>query len=132
MDPTGPAVEYQREGTWLHVRCSGSGSVLQLVAVLKTIGQMVAIEPVEAVLIDLRDLTVSLSVGGRYTLGAAVAEHWPGPPVVLVAAAAMVDSERFGELVARSRGVDGRVLTDIDEARAWLRTRVAERKSRQG
>ena len=40
-----------------------------------------------------------------------------------------MDPERFGEMVARSRGLDGRVFTDIAEARAWLADRVAARRA---
>jgi len=129
MDSKEPAVEYQRDGAWLCVRCSGTGSAAQLAAILAGIGQAVAAEPAEAILIDMRELEVPLGMASRYQMGKTAAEHLSGLPVALVAAAAMVDPERFGELVARSRGVDGRVLTDIDEARAWLRSRVAERKA---
>jgi len=127
--PTGePAVEYLREGGWLLVRCSpGTGGVEWLLALLSATNEHLAGEPASAVLIDAREVSAVISTAGRFRVGERAAASWFGPPLALVGAMSLVDPERFGEEVARSRGLDVRVFTDIDEATNWLRTRAVTR-----
>ena len=121
-----PDVTYEREGSWLLVRCSGIGSSAWLIALFRSLAQRVTSEPADAVLIDVSAVELPTTLSERYRLGEATAE-WTGPPVAMVAAAQYVDPERFGEMVARNRGLDGRIFTDAAEAREWLRDRVAKR-----
>jgi len=82
-----------------------------------------ALPPPRAMLLDLREIT-----GGRirdmdrYDLAVLAARDSVGAPIALVATEALVDPRRFGEVVARNRGLNVRVFTDMDEATAWLRT----------
>jgi hypothetical protein len=47
----------------------------------------------------------------------------PGGPLIrmaIVGSEPLIDRERFGEIVARNRGVPLKVTTDLDEALRWL------------
>lgn len=61
----------------------------------------------------------------RFNIGEYVAElcRQFGKPVQIAVAAEIpiVDTERFGEIVARNRGANGRAFTDLNEAKAWLK-----------
>lgn len=61
----------------------------------------------------------------RFKLGEYVAELCLrfGKPVriAVVGKVPIVDPNRFGEMVARNRGVNGKVFTDLEEAKAWLK-----------
>ena len=129
MPPPPASIAYQREGAILIARCTGSANAAWLAEAFRIIAEHERGEPADAVLIDVRDLDVIPTVSERYRLGEAAAANWRGPPVALVGKPQLMDPERFGEMVARSRGLDGRVFTDVDEARAWLATRVQERRA---
>jgi hypothetical protein len=123
-----PKLEYRRDGDWLVVRSAGQGSAAWLMGLFQQVGKHVSKEPAAAVVIDLREVTaLPLTTTERYRVGEVVAKHWPGVPAAVVANAPLVDPERFAEMVARNRGVDGRVFTNMDEARAWLKERIAAR-----
>jgi hypothetical protein len=125
---SGPRLEYHRDGDWLEVRCAGEGNAAWLMGLFREVGEHVSREPAAAVVIDLRGVTaLSMTTTERYRVGEVVALHWPGVPAAVVANAPLVDPERFAEMVARNRGVDGRVFTNMDEARAWLKERIAAR-----
>jgi len=61
----------------------------------------------------------------RFNLGEYVADLcWQFKRPIWIALAAhipIVDHERFGETVARNRGANGKVFTDLEEAKAWLK-----------
>ena len=61
----------------------------------------------------------------RFNLGEYVAEiclQFVRPVrIALAAEIPIVDPERFGETVARNRGTNGKVFTDLEEAKAWLK-----------
>jgi hypothetical protein len=65
-------------------------------------------------------LRIAYSDLDRYSLGMQMGRHWRTIPYALVAHPSMVDPRRFGELVARNRGMNGRVFTDRTEAGRWL------------
>ena len=127
--PDPAAIIYQRDGAILVARCTGPGNAAWLVQAFRVIAEHWRGEPADAVLIDVRDLDIVPTISERYRLGESAAANWQGPPVALVGRKQLMDPERFGEMVARSRGLDGRVFTDIDEARAWLASRVKERRA---
>jgi hypothetical protein len=60
----------------------------------------------------------------RYEMGVYVADLCRefGKPVQIAFAAEIpiVDPKRFGETVARNRGANGKVFTDLQEAKEWL------------
>lgn len=122
-----PPPEYRRDGDWLVVRSAGPANAAWVIGLFREVSDRVAREPAAAVVIDVREVILTLTTTDRYRLGEEAAARWPGVPVAVVAAPVLVDPERFAEMVARSRGVDGRVFTDMAEARAWLTSRVAAR-----
>jgi len=125
---TQPITSYARDRDWLLVHCRGNGDAAWLTGLFFRIAERLATEAASAVLIDGREVVATFSVYERYRLGeAAAAALVPGPPVALVGSEQTVDPERFGETVARNRGLDGRVFTDLGEARDWLKERVAAR-----
>lgn len=77
-----------------------------------------------SVLIDSRDLTLSLTDFDRYDLGVMAVGPGLGLPIAMVGKPTTVDPRRLGEVVARNRGGNVRVFTDYDEARAWLRQQL--------
>lgn len=127
--PSSAGIAYHRDGALLIARCTGSAGADWLAEAFRLIAEYQRGAPASAVLIDIRDLDAMATVSERYRLGEAAAANWTGPPVALVGTRQLVDPERFGEMVARNRGLDGRVFTDVAEARAWLATRVAARNA---
>lgn len=126
--PREPSVEMRARDRWLEVRAEGGpGDAGWLAGLFRLVAERVSREPADAVVIDVRGSIAPLTTTERYRLGEDAAVHWPGVPVAVIGSAGIVEPERFAEMVARSRGVDGRVFTDENEARAWLTGRVAAR-----
>lgn len=84
--------------------------------------------PARAILVDARAVTGPMTVTQRFLLGVHVAALRLRVPLALVAAPDLIDPGRFGQLVARSRGLDTRTFSDFDEAAAWLEGRVGEKR----
>jgi len=75
-----------------------------------------------AILIDVRELTGPRPDGMElYDLGVLASRDIIGMPIAFVGSEAFVDPRRFGEAVARNRGLNLRVFTDMNEALVWLR-----------
>jgi hypothetical protein len=58
-------------------------------------------------------------IGARVGERAVVFAH-SGIKLAMVGMEGLIDPGRLGELVAQNQGVNGRVFTDLDEARKWL------------
>jgi len=119
-----PEVHFEATPEWLLVRARGTYDF----AWLKTFVRQVAataeatVPRPKAILADARELTgAPMSDMERFDIGVLTAREMVGVAIALVAAPALVDPRRFGELVARNRGANVRVFTDLDEATAWLR-----------
>ena len=72
-------------------------------------------------LIDITEYTVNASIANRFYAGerfGIFARY--GIKVAVVCTLEQVDPERFGELVARNRGVTLRTFTDFRAAKEWL------------
>ena len=108
------------EGVRLTVHVSGDCEVDWFIALIDRIADAAAATPTRSVLVDVTTLRVTLADLDRYNFGMQIARRWRGMPYAMVAAAGLVDPHRFGELVARNRGVHGRVFTDRAEAVRWL------------
>ena len=70
------------------------------------------------VLLDCRGIEGQLSTMDRYELGVAISSI--PVKVAIILRQAMMDPDRFGEIVARNRGANARVFTAEDEAIEWL------------
>lgn len=119
-----PEVHFEPTSEWLLVRARGEYDIAWLKGFYRLIAATAqsAVPPARAVLVDARELTGGpLSDMDRYDLGVLVARELVSTPAALVGSLPFVDRRRFGESVARNRGANVRVFTDLDEAVAWLR-----------
>lgn len=77
------------------------------------------------VLIDANSVKGELSTLDRYEGASFLSELILQKPIKITAIAIagkepLIDTTRFGETVARNRGVNGRVFLDLNEAMEWL------------
>jgi hypothetical protein len=73
-------------------------------------------------LLDFTEAHVERSLADKYILGeqAQIFARYKVIKAAAVASPGQFDPERFGEMVARNRGVNGRVFTSIEDAEEWL------------
>jgi len=119
-----PETRFEHTPEWLHVHARGAfdlrwlqGFIVDIAAAAK------ATTPApRAILIDVRELTGARPDGMElYDLGVLASRDIIGVPVAFVGSESFIDPRRFGESVARNRGLNLRVFTDMDEALKWLR-----------
>lgn len=120
-----PETRYEHTAEWLLVHARGVFTLVWykqfILDVMAT--ALTAVPPPRAILVDLREITdARLSDMDRYDAGVLASRESIGAPVAVVASEQFVDPRRFGEVVARNRGLNLRVFTDMDEATAWLRS----------
>jgi len=80
------------------------------------------------VLLDARQVTGSMSLGERYQWGVFAAEAYqahlaagnPALRLAILGREEVLDRQRFGESVARNRGMESKATTDPAEAALWL------------
>jgi hypothetical protein len=114
------------EPAYVCLRCTGTCSSLsELTEVFWNAIKAIQEHPSSKVLIDANNVEGQLSTLDRYEGASFLSEHHISGPVRITAIAIagqepLIDPDRFGETVARNRGVNGRVFTDLDEAVAWL------------
>ena len=108
------------------VRCTGTcTSLSDLTQVFLTAINVAQEHQRFKVLIDANGVKGQLSTLDRYE-GASFLSEQNISRLVRIRAVAiagpepLIDPDRFGETVARNRGVNGRVFTDLDEAIMWL------------
>jgi hypothetical protein len=73
-------------------------------------------------LLDFTEAYVEASLADKYNLGeqAQIFARYKVIKSAAVARPEQVDPERFGEMVARNRLVNGRVFTNAEDAKEWL------------
>lgn len=116
-----PEARFEREGDWLAVFASGPMRVDWLVEMVGRIAADIRAAPASALLIDTRAMVGGLDDLGRYRLATAAVSAQLAGPIAFLGRNDVLDPKRFGEVVARNRGVNVRVFSDENEARAWLR-----------
>jgi hypothetical protein len=119
----------ERHDRWLIIYGEGTHTLAWMIDIARATAELVQAERPDAVLFELSAANVDLSFIDRFRLGLAGAKYLDGAPFAFVADKALVDPGRFGEMVARNRGVDVRAFTERAPAEEWLRARVAERAS---
>jgi hypothetical protein len=82
------------------------------------------------ILIDCRQLNGEPGIVQRFDLADSISRYYhqsriqsPGKPFIrlaVVGSEPLIDRDRFGEVVARNRGVPIKVTTSFDEALQWL------------
>lgn len=110
-----------REGDWLLVHMSGPFTVEWFVEIVATIATALRAAPASAVLVDARGVFGAPSDLDRYRFAMAAVSAQVIGPLAFVGKEPIVDPRRFGEAVARNRGVNARAFLDEAEARTWLR-----------
>lgn len=116
-----PEVRFVREGDWLVVRTSGPINVDWFVGVIAQIAAAARAVPAAAILVDISEMFGPLDDLARYRFAMAAVSADVAGPIAMVGREGLVDPGRFGEVVARNRGVNVRVFTEEPEARMWLR-----------
>ena len=112
---------FVREGDWLVVHMSGPFTVEWFVEIAATIATALRAAPASAVLVDARGVFGAPSDLDRYRFAMAAVSAPIIGPLAFVGKEPIVDPRRFGEAVARNRGVNARAFLDEATARAWLR-----------
>ena len=110
-----------REGDWLVVRASGPMNVDWFVGVIAQVATAIRAAPAAAILVDISEMFGPLDDLARYRFAMAGVSAGLAGPIAFVGRGGLVDPGRFGEVVARNRGVNVRVFTEEPEARVWLR-----------
>jgi len=112
---------FVREGDWLVVRMSGPFAVEWFVEIIAAVVTALRAAPAIAVFVDAREVFGAPSDLDRYRFAMAAVSQGLTGPLAFLAKEPIVDPARFGEAVARNRGVNARAFTNEVEARAWLR-----------
>ena len=117
-------LDIREEQDYLHVRATGTRT-FEAVAEMATQILNACIEHgTDSVLVDVRELEGRLSTIGAYEMPTTVFPKLKGRGLKR---AAIVDREQyedgfpFLETVARNRGFNLHIFSDVDEAIAWLR-----------
>lgn len=110
-----------REGDWLVIRLSGPFNLEWFLGVIVDVGQAMRSAPAVALLVDTHELYGTIEDLDRYRFAVAISEQQIAGPLAFVGNEPIVDAGRFGESVARNRGVNVRVFSNEPDARVWLR-----------
>jgi hypothetical protein len=111
---------------YLHLYCKGLYEFKELKNAFEEAFDLALRNELQKILVDGMELfgkpPTTLE---RFKLGEYVAElcRQFGRPVYIAVTGEIpiVDPKRFGETVARNRGANGKVFTDLGEAKAWLK-----------
>lgn len=121
--------------SYLYVIATGNFDLYAAQNSFRKIFSAVAQHNLSKVLIDLRPLEGNMSTMDRFSLAEFVSsERFEHEGTVAVRLAVVgkhpiVEPQRFGETVARNRGVNVCVMTDIDDALEWLDISAANESS---
>jgi hypothetical protein len=112
-------VEPQGVG-WL-VRVEGQGDWKAFFEVVLKILHQVQGTPCQRVLFDVRPLAMSLNTIDRYELATAAAQQWDRRlGAGMLVPASLLDTSRFGQNVARNRGLSVEIFEEERAALRWL------------
>lgn len=115
-------LQTEQKADWVVARFSGSSSSMkELVQHFPQIADECRRAKAKGLLIDFTQVKIPLSTMDRFDLGAhAVIFVDLGIKIACFATAGQLDPERFGELVAKNRGINVRTFADIRTAEDWL------------
>ena len=116
---------------YLRLECTGMFTLEGALAAYERAFSLAAEAGRPAVLVDIRTLTGrEPTMAERYELAVAVADGQaatqPRIRFALLGHEPMIHPERFGEIVATTRGADARVFTEEALALEWVLGRAAE------
>ena len=117
--------ETEAKPGYLLVRCRELSMPASLVDVCEEAAVIASSKGHKALLVDIRGVQLATgmpSTMDRYGIGARLAELTLKHRlrIALVGDEPLIDPRRFGEIVFHNRAGNGRVFTDIDQARVWL------------
>lgn len=90
-------------------------------ASIKEIAEALNAQPVNAALVDMREVEGPYTFMDRYQLGELAGRYLAKIPLAVLALEIQTDKQRIGQLVAVNRGAKMEVFTDPDAAMAWLK-----------
>lgn len=111
---------------YISLNCSGTcGSVSELNSVFQRAVALARDHRRRKILILANEVTGELTTQDRYVGASFLSEQVFQAPewisaIAVVGQPPLIDPARFGETVARNRGINGRVFTDVDEAVGWI------------
>ena len=122
------AMQYDIEShpTYLRAACSGSYAYEDVRRVYEDAIATASARDVPKILIDMREVVGDIPTMERFNLGSYLAElcleHQKSARfrIAVIGKAPLIGPERFGENVARNRGVLGLATTNLDEVREFL------------
>ena len=117
--------EFRMLGGYVEFECSGTYTLDSTLRLYEQVFEIAARERRGAVLVDVRQLTgTPPTLLERFQHAVHIAKLQSGQKtrirMAMVGHEPTIHPQRFGEVIARSRGVVGRVFTDLDEAIAWI------------
>jgi len=125
--------EIEVKGAYLHVLCGGEFDLEAVKDMFRAMFDAADEHSMARVLVDGRSLGGSPSTTDRYAMGVCISEEMLGRARIrgirigFVGSEPVVDSERFGETVAKNRGCTVRVGTDMKGILDWLEIDPADR-----
>jgi hypothetical protein len=114
------------ESEYVCLRCTGPCSLAEVKKICSQAVDVVLEHEMPKVLVDANGVTGNLSTMDRFKSAEYLADDiiqralGKLTKIAFVAKVPPLDPERFGETVARNRGVNAKATTDIDEAIMWL------------
>jgi hypothetical protein len=118
------SVELQIEETpnYLAVKFTGAGSPEEVWRRYELIAERCKRANKNKLFLDFTEAHVETSLADKYTLGeqAQIFVRYKVVKSAAVVRPEQIDSERFGEMVARNRLLNGRVFTNAEDAKEWL------------
>ncbi|MGA8261340.1 MAG: STAS/SEC14 domain-containing protein [Arenicellales bacterium] len=124
IDRMSVEIEIIVNADYVCLRCTGTcSSVSELKQVFENAIDAARRSHRPKVLIDANGVTGQLTTADRYEGASFLSGQRIGGKIGAIAVVGqepLIDPARFGETVARNRGVNGRVFSDLDEAISWL------------
>ncbi len=113
-------ISFEPEAECLVIRVHTRCILTDKTAAFMAIAAELAARPIKAALIDLREVPGPFTFMDRYQVGEAAGRYLAGTPIAAVLTEEQVDPERIGRLVARNRGANIEVFTELGAAQAWV------------
>ena len=122
-------IRFEHQPNFLHARLEGEYQIQEAIGVLGRVFAECAAGDAHGLLLDVLALRGAPTIMDRYKISLVYAEHTHAIAmardgrrlrIATVGTPPMTDPTHFGEDVAINRGVNLRVFSELDAARAWL------------
>jgi len=107
---------------YLALRLTGTGAAEEIWRQYEFIAEFCKRDNNNKLLLDFTETHIKLSLADRYFLAesARVFARYKLIKVAFLGRPEQVDSQKFGEIVARNRWINARVFTTVEDAEEWL------------